>query len=202
MGLETISSRTGFLLAGGKSSRMGTDKAFLQFRGKPLLENTLAVMRRACSSVTIVGDPAEFGAYGGVVADVFAGCGPLAGIHAGLKSSSSELNFFLAVDMPYVSAELIALLLGVAAQSDAVVVVPRTTRGLQPLCAVYRRSFAAVAEGALRARKYKVDAAFAGLPIRVVDEAELVRHGFSEHDFFNVNTPEDLRLAEDSTKRP
>ena len=181
---------------------MGTDKAFLQFHGKPLVENTLAVMRRACSSVTIVGDPAKFGHYGDVISDVIAGCGPLAGIHAGLKRSSSDLNCFLAVDMPYISAELITFLLTTAEQSDAMVVVPRTARGLQPLCAVYRRSFVAAAEDALRAGKYKIDAAFAGLPVRVVDEAELARNGFSEHDFFNVNTPEDLRLAEDSAKRP
>jgi molybdopterin-guanine dinucleotide biosynthesis protein A len=198
--LKNISSRVGFLLAGGRSSRMGTDKAFLQFRGTPLVENTLAVMRSACASATIVGDPAKFGAYGAVVGDVFAGCGPLAGIHAGLKSSSSDLNFFLAVDMPYVSAKLIRLLFEVAEKSDAPVVVPRTTRGLQPLCAVYRRSFAPVAEDALRAGKYKIDGAFAGLPTRIVDPAELERHGFSEQDFFNINTPEDLQRAENFTK--
>jgi len=181
---------------------MGVDKAFLQFQGKPLIEHTLSVLRQACSAVTVVGDPAKFGAYGDVVADVFAGCGPLAGIHAGLNQSASDLNFFLAVDMPFASTELIRFLLTIAEQSDAPVVVPRTTRGLQPLCAVYRCTFGAVAEGALRAGKYKVDAAFAGLAIRVIDESELSRAGFSEQDFINVNTPEDLRQAEVFKKHP
>lgn len=179
---------------------MGVDKSFLTFRGKPLVENALDVLRRTCGSVAIVGDPTKFGVYGEVVADLFPGCGPLAGIHAGLRQSGSELNFFLAVDMPFVSTGVIDFLFTIAEQSDAPVVVPRTARGLQPLCAMYRRSFAAVAEGALRAGKYKIDAAFAGLPIRIVDETELSQAGFSEQHFFNVNTPEDLRKAETSAE--
>lgn len=177
---------------------MGVDKAFLPFRGRPLIEHALTVMRAVCSSVTVVGDPAKLSSYGVAVTDIFAGCGPLAGIHAALKQSSSEWNLFLAVDMPFVSEELLALLLATAEQSDATVVVPRTARGLQPLCAVYRHSFAEVAEDFLRAGKYKIDAAFAGLPLRVLEESELVEHGFPERVFFNMNTPEDLEQAEQS----
>ena len=188
----------GFLLGGGKSSRMGKDKAFLPFRGTTLLEHSLAVLRESCSPVVVVGRREKFSEYADVVEDTFAGCGPLAGIHAGLSIAASDLNFFLAVDMPSISAALIKYLVATAAQVNAPIVVPRTTRGLQPLCAVYRRSFAKVAEDALRAGKYNIDAAFAGLPIRTVDEDELRRQGYSEQDFFNVNTPEDLRAAEDS----
>lgn len=177
---------------------MGVDKAFLPFRGKPLVEHTLAILRSACPSVTMVGDPAKFSSYGTVVADIFAGCGPLAGIHTGLTHSSSDLNLFLAVDMPFVPAELLTFLFSVAEQTDAPVVVPRTARGLQPLCAVYRRSFVTVAEESLRAGKYKIDAGFAGLRVRVIEEAELVASGFSERVFFNVNTPADLQEAEQS----
>jgi len=179
---------------------MGVDKAFLPFRGRPLIEHTLDVLRQACSPVSIVGDPAKFSVFGAAVADVFPGCGPLAGIHAALKTSSSDANFFLAVDMPFVSPELITFLFSAAEDADATVVVPRTSRGLQPLGAVYQRSFATVAEDALRAGKYKIDAVFAGLNVREIGEAELARHGFSEQDFFNVNTPEDLREAEKSAK--
>ncbi len=177
---------------------MGRDKAFLMFRGKPLVEHSLTVVRQVCASVTVVGEPNNFSRYGSSVADLFPGCGPLAGIHAGLKHSSSELNLFLAVDMPYVSSELLAFLLADAEQTGAVVVVPRTSRGLQPLCAVYRRSFAETAETFLRAGKYKIDAAFAQLPVRAIGEAELAAHGFSERSFFNVNTPEEFERAEES----
>src|ERR1035437_3218979 len=96
-------SRMGFILAGGKSSRMGpnTDKAFLDFHGQSLLDRALAVAGMVCDRVTIVGDPARFAKVGSskyvpVVADIFPGCGPLAGIHAALTRSTAELTLMLA----------------------------------------------------------------------------------------------------------
>jgi molybdopterin-guanine dinucleotide biosynthesis protein A len=191
----------GFVLAGGKSSRMGADKAFLDFGGQTLLDRALNVMGTVCDRVAIVGDPARFAKYesakhGWVVADIFPGCGPLAGIHAALVSSTAELNLMLAVDMPFVSAELLAFLFGAAEDPDSIVTVPRTGKGLQPLSAVYRRDFSAVADQALRAGKYKIDAAFSSVAVRVIDEAELAAAGFSERNFFNVNTPQDRLDAE------
>jgi len=200
----------GFVLAGGKSSRMGAgtdrDKVFLEFGGQTLLDRALAVMGTACDRVAIVGDPAKFTKHGSstqgsskyesVVADIFPGCGPLAGIHAALVHSSAELNLMLAVDMPFVSTELLAFLFAAAEEDDAIATVPRTGKGLQPLCAVYRRDFSTVAEQALRAGKYKIDAAFSNVSVRVIEEGELAAAGFSEQSFFNVNTPQDRLTAE------
>jgi molybdopterin-guanine dinucleotide biosynthesis protein A len=205
---RTEPSRMGFIIAGGKSSRMGTgvDKAFLEFGGQSLLDRTLAVMSEVCDSVRIVGDPAKFtkygstnygsSKYGSVVADIFSGCGPLAGIHAALAHSPAELNLMLAVDMPFVSSELLAFLFAAAENNDAIITVPRSGKGLQPLCAVYRSDFITAAEQALRAGKYKIDAAFSRVSVRVIEEAELAAAGFSEQSFFNVNTPQDRRAAE------
>lgn len=189
-------SRAGFLLAGGKSSRMGTDKAFLDFGGETLLRRALGVLKTACGSVKIIGDPAKFTSAGPVIADVFPGCGPLAGIHAALAASQSELNAILAVDMPFVSAEVVSFLLAVAEDSGAIVTVPRTRAGFQPLCAVYRREFAFTAEQALRAGNYKIDATFAGVRLRIVEQPELAAAGFSEKNFLNINTPEDRHAAD------
>ena len=205
----------GFVLAGGKSSRMGAgsaqdkDKAFLEFSGQTLLDRALAVMGTVCGRVTIVGDPAKFAKYGStkygsskydsVVADIFPGCGPLAGIHAALLHSPAKLNLMLAVDMPFVSRDLLAFLFAAAEESDAIVTVPRCGKGLQPLCAAYRRDFSTVAERALRAGKYKIDAAFSNVSVRVIEEDELAAAGFSEQSFFNVNTPQDRLAAEGRT---
>jgi molybdopterin-guanine dinucleotide biosynthesis protein A len=214
---RTEPSRMGFVLAGGKSSRMGAgpdkdkDKVFLEFGGQTLLDRALSVMGTVCDRVAIVGDPAKFAKYGSskhgsskyasmncesVVADIFPGCGPLAGIHAALLHSSAELNLMLAVDMPFVSRELLAFLFAAAEGSDAIVTVPRSGKGLQPLCAVYRRGFSLAAERALRAGKYKIDAAFSSVSVRVIEEGELAAAGFSEQSFFNVNTPQDRLAAE------
>jgi molybdopterin-guanine dinucleotide biosynthesis protein A len=211
----------GFVLAGGKSSRMGagTDKVFLEFDGQTLLDRALAVMSTVCDRVAIVGEPSKFTKYGSskygslkygskksrsskyesVVADIFPGCGPLAGIHGALLHSSAELNLMLAVDMPFVSQELLAFLFAEAEKSAAIVTVPRSARGLQPLCAVYRSDFSTVAEKALRAGKYKIDALFSSVSVRVIEEGELTAAGFSEQSFFNVNTPQDRLAAEGGT---
>ena len=198
----------GFVLAGGKSSRMGAgpgkDKAFLEFGGQTLLDRALAVMGTVCDRVAIVGDPAKFtnyrsSKYDSVVPDIFPGCGPLAGIQAALMHSSAELNLMLALDMPFVSRELLAFLFAAAEGSDAIVTVPRSGKGLQPLCAVYRRDFSTVAEQALRAGKFKIDATFSSVSVRVIEEGELADAGFLEHSFFNVNTPQDRLAAEGRT---
>jgi len=120
--MATELSRMGFVLAGGKSSRMGptVDKAFLDFRGQTLLDRALGVMGAACGRVAIVGDPAKFAKAGSVIADIFPGCGPLGGVHAALVHSLAELNLMLAVDMPFVSSELLAFLFDVAAGEDEV----------------------------------------------------------------------------------
>ncbi len=182
---------------------MGVDKAFLKLEGKTLLDRALAALRSACGSAAIVGDPAKFAGAAAVfesaavVGDVLPGCGPLGGIHAALVNSRAELNAILAVDMPFASAELIGFLLGAAEESGAMVTLPRIRDRLQPLCAIYRREFAAIAEQALRAGTYKIDATFAGQHLRVIEEPELVAAGFSERSFLNVNSPEDHRHAAD-----
>ena len=195
MTISQANSCTGFVLAGGKSSRMGANKAFLQIEGQSLLERALATLRAVCGEVMIAGDPALFSAHAEAVADVVPDCGPLGGIHAALSHSASELNVMLAVDMPLASSTLLCFLIAAAGTSGAMVTVPRTARGYQPLCAVYHRDFASVAENALGAGKYKIDTTFGGLNLRVVDAAELAAAGFSADCFFNVNTPEDLRAA-------
>jgi molybdopterin-guanine dinucleotide biosynthesis protein A len=184
-------SRMGFVIAGGRSSRMGEDKAFLEFGGATLLERALGALGAACDSVAIVGDPNKFEKYGVVVPDVFPGCGPLAGIHAALLYSMADLNLMLAVDMPFVSSELLTFLFGIAANDEAVVTVPRVGSRTQPLCAVYRRDFAGPAEQALRAGRYKIDAEFSDAAVRAIEEEELAAAGFSEKLFFNLNTPQD-----------
>ncbi len=171
---------------------MGTDKAFLEFKGQTLLDHALETIADVCDRVAIVGDSAKFATdesekyrsrkYSAIIADIFPGCGPLAGIHAALTHSPDDLNLILAVDLPFVSAPLLAFLFKTAEDNeaaDAAVTVPRAGRGLQPLCAIYRRAFCRTAEQALLAGNYKVDAAFSGLSVRVIEESELAPAGFS-----------------------
>src|SRR5260370_31000989 len=142
---------TAFILAGGKSTRMGADKAFIELDGRTLLARALELVRSVTPEVRIVGDPGKFAPYAPVVEDVFRGCGPLGGIHAALRASQTELNLILAVDVPFVSPALLQYLTKRARDSAATVTVAQAGGGWQPLCAVYRREFADAAEQSLRA---------------------------------------------------
>jgi molybdenum cofactor guanylyltransferase len=184
-----------FLLAGGRSSRMGNDKAFLRFGENTLIERALATARAAVSCVRIVGSREKYEGLADIVEDQFPGCGPLAGIHAALRSSLVDYNLMLAVDMPFLGPDLLVYLLDKARRSQAVVTLPRSAAVWQPLCAVYRRAFAGPAESALLAGRYRIDALFADLPIRVIEAEELSEQGFSSEIFRNLNTPEEFEQA-------
>jgi molybdenum cofactor guanylyltransferase len=186
---------TGFILAGGKSTRMGADKAFVTLDGRTLLERALELARSVTRDVRIVGDPAKFRLFAPVVEDRFRDCGPLAGIHAALRASPTELNLILAVDVPWVTPSLLQYMIMHAENSAATATVPRTNGGWQPLCAVYRRQFADAAEKALRAGRYKIDALFAAMQTQALEEEELRTAGFSAKMFRNLNTREELEAA-------
>ena len=186
---------TAFVLAGGKSSRMGSDKAFLRLGEETLLSRALKLAGAVASEVCIVGDAKKFAVFGQVVEDVYRERGPLGGIHAALSGSTTELNLMLAVDLPFVTQELLQYLLSRALESGAMVTVPRTGSGFQPLCAVYRRGFAEVAEQSLLEGKNKIDSLFARVETCVIEENELLRAGFSEQMFRNLNTPQELEQA-------
>jgi len=186
---------TAFVLAGGKSSRMGTDKAFLRLGDETLLSLALKAASSVAGDVRIVGDASKFAAFGRVVEDVYRDRGPLGGIHAVLSSSMTELNLMLAVDLPFVGPEFMEYLLLRARQTGATVTVPRAGLGLQPLCAVYRRGFAKVAEQSLLEGKNRIDSLFARVETSVIEENELKQAGFSAEMFRNLNTPEEFEIA-------
>lgn len=192
----TSSGVSAFILAGGKSSRMGADKAFVTLGGRTLLARALDLARSVTADVHIVGDLAKFAPFAPVVEDVFRDCGPLCGIHAALRASHAELNLMLAVDVPFASLALLQYFIRRAQSAPtAMVTVARTSDGWQPLCAVYRREFADAAEGALRAGRYKIDALFEEARTQVIGEEELEAAGFSLRVFRNLNTPDELAEA-------
>jgi molybdopterin-guanine dinucleotide biosynthesis protein A len=174
---------------------MGSDKAFLQFGDESLLLRALRSARSLTEDARIVGDANKFAPFGCVVEDVYRDRGPLGGIHAALVSSATEFNLVLAVDVPFVTPALLRFLLLRAQESTAIITVPRTARGLQPLCGVYRRSFAEVAERALREGRNKIDDLFQTGETRVVEEHELAEAGFWVEMFQNLNTPGELEKA-------
>jgi molybdopterin-guanine dinucleotide biosynthesis protein A len=168
------------VLAVGRSSRMGRDKARLPFRGTDLVSAVAAAVTGAAGSATLIGHPALVS-----VPDRYPGEGPLGGILTALHHATTDCCLIVACDMPEIDAVFLTGLVARAAQVPDRVILPYGPDGLpQPLCAVYPRSALAAMEAHYAAGIRKVTAALAGLAVEPLRVAEL-------SIFQNVNTPED-----------
>lgn len=196
---------TGFVLAGGKSTRMGTDKAALSLEGQTLLERALATLRTVAGEVLILGSRERYGGFGQVIEDIYPDCGPLGGIHAALtylaKQASAKPNagrrlaLIIAVDTPFLSPEFLSFMAERAVESGAVVTTPEIAGYTQPLCSVYSTEFLPIAEQALKSGVYKIVPLFPRDKTCVITPAEMARFAFPPEMFDNLNTPEDLERA-------
>jgi molybdopterin-guanine dinucleotide biosynthesis protein A len=177
----------GFLLAGGRSSRMGRDKSLLILENETLAARSLRKLRAVCADVAIAGGAPELASLGRIIPDTHPGCGPLGGIVSALEQSASEWNLFLAVDMPFVPVKVLQSLL---ASPAGMVVLAEAEGKMQPLCGVYSRLALSCMRAELEAGRYKVKDAVAA-----TGALRLMR--FEKLDWFrNLNTPEDFLLAQ------
>lgn len=137
---------TGIILAGGKSTRMGREKALLEVRGKKIIEIIVDLINPLFEHKMIsTNSPSEFSYLGlPIVEDEFRYAGPLAGIHAALKSSGTEKNFIISCDVPLMSRQMIEFI--ITADSKKPIVITRAVGFLQPLIGVYSKSLVPVIE--------------------------------------------------------
>ncbi|HZU09883.1 MAG TPA: molybdenum cofactor guanylyltransferase [Pseudacidobacterium sp.] len=193
----------GFVLAGGRSTRMGRDKALVPYHGRPLIEHAVTLLRSAGLEPHIVGTRPDLAQYAPVLSDVHQGCGPLGGIEAALDVSSSEWSLFLAVDLPLMPPAFLRYLRKRVSITEASATVPTFAGRPMPLCAVYHRKLLAGIRNALQASEYKVvraieRAADGNLDLFSVEAVVSARDDLSalppHHWFQNVNTPSDLAL--------
>ena len=189
------------LLAGGRSRRMGLNKALITHNGKTILENLIEVVTPLTGEVLISAN--ETGDYRfsdlQIVRDVYAGQGPLAGLHAAILHSEKPRFLLLASDMPNVNERLVRAILASFGESDAV--VPRTSDGRNhPLCGVYRRTCFETLEQSLARSQNRV-ADFLSAPALKVRYFDITASGFPDDDLLNLNDKNDLhRLS--STREP
>jgi len=192
---QRIDDVGGVILAGGRSSRMGTNKALLLMNGQRLIDRVAGVMRGIFQDVAIVG--CEPGTYAELnlpcVRDLLPGKASLGGIYTGLSVSRFSRSFFAACDMPFLSEALIRYLAQLEPSAD--VVIPRTREGLQPLHAVYSSGCIPFIQKLLSGSRLKIIDFFHQVDVREVGEEEMRRHGWRCTSFLNINTPEDLARA-------
>ncbi|MEO6623336.1 MAG: molybdenum cofactor guanylyltransferase [Burkholderiaceae bacterium] len=183
------------ILAGGRSSRMGTDKAFVRVLGRPLIEEILSrADGLGLERLIVTNQPAEY-AYLGVplFGDVLPGMGPLGGLYTALHSATRPHVLCIACDMPFVVRPLLDYLIGLIPEGDAI--VPRLGGEAEPFRAIYARTCLAPIQAALEAGRMRMISFFPEVRVRFVDEAEIDPFDPQHLSFFNVNTPEDLEQA-------
>jgi molybdopterin-guanine dinucleotide biosynthesis protein A len=186
---------TGVVLAGGRASRMGgRDKAFAAVDGEPIAVRTIRLFRTLFPQVVVATNRPERYRTLDVEtvrdAYAYAGCGPLAGIHAAMRIAAHPYVFVAACDMPGLDADVIRFLIGRLGDADAV--VPRWDGDIEPLHAVYAVHLLPVVEEALRSGRHAMRDFLPHVRVRWVGEDELRRIRGTARSMLNVNTPEEL----------
>ena len=186
---------TAIVLAGGRSSRMGTPKALLPFDDTPLIEHVVATLRRLFDEVVVVAAPRQDLPTMPVtlVRDEVEYQGPVAGIYHGLRAAGGDMSFVTSCDSAFLNVALISHLVSEIPGHD--VVVPHWEGRYQPLHAVYRRSVAPLLAEQLARGELRPVYLFDRVRTRRIDEEEIRRFDPDGSSFFNMNTPEDYAEA-------
>ncbi len=210
---STTSDAVGFVLAGGRSSRMGTDKTLVPFAGRPLIEHAIGILKNAGLQVHIAGAREELRVLLPpnirIIPDAETGLGPLAGICAALRSTAAPHAVFLPVDTPLLPASLIRYLLRHSRLAASPVTVASVGATPQTFPAVLGRETLPLLERKLDEGELGCLAAFQaacvqlGRSLSVLPVELLVQSGQVDHPqaipalrwFLNINSPQDLHLA-------
>ena len=178
--------------AGGKSSRMGTDKSFVPFLGRPLIEVVRERVEGLGDELMIVTNKPDAYAYLGLpmFGDDYPDTGPLGGIHTAVRHGRHEHTLVVACDMPWLNRPLLEYMIGLRETAD--VVVPRWEKFPEPLHAIYSKACLEPMREKLEAGMLKITAFYGRVSLRFVEREEIARFDPEGRSFVNVNTPDDL----------
>ncbi len=176
------------ILAGGKSSRMGTNKAFLKLKGKTFVELQIELLREMFNEIFISANtPSEYEYLNlPIFKDVYPGKGPLGGIYTSLLNSDSFHTFMLACDMPFVGLELIKHLKDLTKEFD--VVIPKSERGLEPLHAFYSKNCIGPIKRELDEDNLRIISFFPHVNVKIVELDSLATSASFHNSIKNLNT--------------
>jgi len=189
--MEKIKDVSGVVLAGGRSTRYGENKALVKLHGIPLIERVLDVMRPIFRRVIIITNTPDEYSYLELpmYQDIIKGLGPLGGIITGLRVIPDS-GFFVACDMPFLSQGLIRHIVEIKADFD--VVVPRIFGNMEALHALYGKACQSKIEGLINSKTYQIFRFFNEVSVRYVDEEEVKIFDPDLRSFLNINSPEGL----------
>ena len=179
------------ILVGGKSSRMGTNKAFLELKGKTFIELQIELLREMFDEISISANtPSEYEYLNlPIFKDIYPGKGPLGGIYTSLINSSSLHTFMLACDMPFVGPELIKHLKDLTKEYD--VVIPKSENGLEPLHAFYSKNCIEPIKRELDDNNLRIRSFFPQVNVKIVELDSLASSDHFKNSIKNLNTMAD-----------
>lgn len=190
------------IMAGGKSRRMGQNKALLRVGRIPIIERVISVARSFAPTVTpvIVSNTPQAYAHLGlpILADSVVDSGAIGGIHAVLthaKKHSLQWSLVLACDMPFVSLALLRLMQEQCQRTEAKILVPQSAGYAQMLHAFYHTDVLPTVTRLIENEQFAVRALLNHVPVQTITEATLAQHAIPPHALMNCNTPDDLAEA-------
>jgi len=186
---------TSIVLAGGKSLRLGREKALEEIGGRSLIERVIERLSLLGNEIIVVTSSSDQLPDLGVkrVIDSYPGKGNLVGIYSGLKEASSSHALVVGCDMPFLNVALLRHLIALSPSFD--VVIPRVYEGVEPLHAVYSKNCLAPIEATLGEGKRRIVDFFPAVSVRYVENAEIERFDPRHLSFFNINSEADLERA-------
>lgn len=184
---------TGIILAGGKSSRMGTDKGFLLLNDKPFVQYSIDALKPLVSNIIIVSDDSKYDEFGlKRVNDITKNAGPVAGICSGLNASSTEYNLILSCDIPLITSNILQKLIDNMDASSEIIQIESQGKSM-PLIAIYKKEVINTFETLLKNDERRLRVAIKScISKNIALEKE---DGFTT---MNVNTQNELKAIEDA----
>ena len=188
---------TGIILAGGKSSRMGSDKGLLDLEGKKFINHIIDAIVPVVDELIIVANNSNYNDLGyKVVGDLVKGCGPMGGIYTGLMISETEKNLIVSCDIPDISTATLQTIISQSGKED--VTVPLHNEISEPLCAVYHKTCTTEFKKCLDRKEFKMRDALENLNVKYVHFG--FNDFFSADDFANINTLGELETRKQKMK--
>ena len=190
---------SGVILSGGLSTRFnGRNKAFIRVGGRRVMDRLYAIFSELFNEIILVtNDPMQFVEWDlTIVTDIFPARSSLTGIHTGLFYMKNQFAFFSACDTPFLEKGLVEVLLeNIDRNKD--IIMPETSAGMEPLCAIYSKRCLDTAEHHIKQNKFKIQRALGNHRLKKIPETVLRSKDPELKSFFNINTPEDLAKAEE-----
>lgn len=183
---------TGIILSGGKSIRMGENKAFIEIEGMPIIKRIHSLFERIFEEIIIVTNEEELyrTLNAKICSDLFQNGGVIGGLYTGLFFSSLPYSFCVASDMPLLKESVIEYL--IRNMEDYDVVVPRTKDGLQPLHAIYSKQCLDPIKIIIAQKKHRIIDLYEMVRTKIIEEYEFISLDPERESFININTPDEL----------